>query len=301
MARQGVARRAAVRQARRRTASTVAVVLVASGLGYAAVASQGSTVHETDLHDAGVWVSSDAQAKFAKANIPIGQLESGVATSVAAGSGLDLLQDGAAVIGVGTGAGQLFPIDPRTSTAGDSAAPVAAPDRVPGRFTASPVDLRGGTVALLDPDSGKVWAQRVDPTAGVTSLPGLSPSAKPLAEVGRTAAIAVDERGNVHAVSGATGRVTTVAVTRTGFAKPAVTSTELRSAAPDITAVGATWVAYDAGTDRLFSAATPAGFGAQVITPGGSRFAALQQPGPDADAVAVASSERARPVPLDGG
>src|SRR5690242_4425922 len=106
MAARGPGRRA-VGRARRRTASTVAVVLVASGLGYAAVASQGSTVHEARLNDSGVWVSSGAQAKFARANVPIGQLDTGVATSVAAGSGLDVLQDGAAVLGVGTGAGQL--------------------------------------------------------------------------------------------------------------------------------------------------------------------------------------------------
>ena len=91
MAGRGPARRAAVGRARRRTASTLAVVLVASGLGYVAVASQGTTVHEAALNDSGVWVSSDAQAKFARANVPIGQLDTGVATTVAAGSGLDVL------------------------------------------------------------------------------------------------------------------------------------------------------------------------------------------------------------------
>ncbi|MGL5911484.1 MAG: Ig-like domain-containing protein, partial [Phycicoccus sp.] len=273
MARQAVARRAAVREARGRTASLLAVVLVVSGLGYVAVAGQGSTVHQTDLHDAGVWVSSDAQAKFAKANVPIGQLESGVATSVGAGSGLDVLQDGAAVVGVGVAAGQLFPIDPRTSSAGEAAAPVGAVARVPDRLVASPVDLRGGTIAVLDPGSGKVWAQRVDSRAGVTSLPALSPSSRPVATVGRTAAIAVDERGSVHAVSGATGKVTTVAATASGFAAPVTVDTGLRSAAPDITAVGSTWVAYDAGKDTVYTAEAPTGLEAQVITPGGSRAA----------------------------
>ncbi|MGL5861369.1 MAG: Ig-like domain-containing protein, partial [Phycicoccus sp.] len=293
--------RAAVREARGRTASLLAVVLVVSGLGYAAVAGQGSTVHQTDLHDAGVWVSSDAQAKFAKANVPIGQLESGVATSVGAGSGLDVLQDGAAVVGVGVAAGQLFPIDPRTSSAGEAAAPVGAVARVPDRLVASPVDLRGGTIAVLDPGSGKVWAQRVDSRAGVTSLPALSPSSRPVATVGRTAAVAVDERGSVHAVSGATGKVTTVAATASGFAAPVTVDTGLRTAAPDITAVGSTWVAYDAGKDTVYTAEAPTGLEAQVITPGGSRAARLQQPGPTADAVVVASAVRAVPVPLDGG
>ena len=105
----GPARRAAVGRARRCTASTLAVVLVASGLGYVAVASQGTTVHEAALNDSGVWVSSDAQAKFARANVPIGQLDAGVATTVAAGSGLDVLQDGVAVVGVAQSRGSSSP------------------------------------------------------------------------------------------------------------------------------------------------------------------------------------------------
>ena len=189
-------------------------MLVASGLGYVAVASQGSTVHEAALNDSGVWVSSDTQAKFARANVPIGQLDTGVATNVAAGSGLDVLQDGAAVVGVGTGAGQLFPIDPRTSTAGDPAATLATEPPKPGTFTASPVDLRGGTIALLDRESGKVWAQRVDARTGVTGLAGLSASAKPVATIGKDGAIAVDASGTVHAVSGADGKVTSAAGAR---------------------------------------------------------------------------------------
>src|SRR6478609_1532109 len=245
-----------------------------------AVASQGSTVHEAALNDSGVWVSSDTQAKFARANVPIGQLDTGVATNVAAGSGLDVLQDGAAVVGVGTGAGQLFPIDPRTSTAGDPAATLVTEPPKPGTFAASPVDLRGGTIALLDRESGKVWAQRVD---------------------GRTGALSVDASGTVHAVSGTDGKVTSVPVLGAKFGPATVTATALRSEHPDITAVGAAWVAYDGAKDRVYTASEPDGFDAQVTTPGGPRYAALQQPGPDADTVAVEGPERAVLVPLDGG
>ncbi|HSO65754.1 MAG TPA: Ig-like domain-containing protein, partial [Ornithinibacter sp.] len=277
-------------------------MLVASGLGYVAVASQGTTVHEAALNDAGVWVSSDAQAKFARANVPIGQLDTGVATSVTAGSGLDVLQDGAAVVGVGTGAGQLFPIDPRTSTAGDPAASLVTQSPTPDRFTPSPVDLRGGTIALLDRESGKVWAQRVDSRAGITGgLGELSAAAEPVAEVGKDAAIAVDTTGTVHAVSGATGAVTSIPVVAGTLGAPVVVPTALRSPSPDITAVGSTWVAYDAATDTVHTASVPDGFDAQVTTPGGSRQAALQQPGPDADTVAVAGPDRTALVPLDGG
>ncbi|PKW25599.1 Ig-like domain-containing protein [Phycicoccus duodecadis] len=294
------ARAAATRRARRRVASLVTVALVASALGYVAVASDGTTVHETDLNDAGVFVSSAAQAKFAKANVPIGQLDTGVATDAGTGAGLDVLQDGAAVLGLRTDTGELFPIDVRTSTAGDPAATVPAVKSVPGRWTPRPVALGGGTLALLDPAAGKVYAQRVDPATGTDNLPGLATGAEPVATVGPNGALAVGLDGVIHVVSGADGRVTSVAPAAAGFARPVVAPTSLRAATPDITAVGRAWVAYDAARDRVYTASRPAGFDAQV-TVDGARFAALQQPGPDAEAVVVQSADRAAQVPLDGG
>ncbi|WP_377642059.1 Ig-like domain-containing protein [Oryzobacter terrae] len=290
-----------VGRGRARVASLVAVALVASGLGYIAVASEGSTVHETHLNDAGVWVSSAAQAKFAKANVPIGQLDTGVASGAGVGDGLDVLQDGAAVLGLTPGTGELVPIDVSTSTAGNPLTSVPPTKVLPGRFTPAPVDLRGGTLAVLDPATGKVWAQRVDTRAGITSAPDIATGAKPLATVGKNAALAVGTDGVVHVVSGADGKVTSIRPAATGFGRPVAVATRLRSAAPDITAVGARWVAYDAATDRVYDADRPEGTDAQVTLPGGSRLAALQQPGPDADTVVVQGPDTAVLVPLDGG
>ncbi|QKE84546.1 Ig-like domain-containing protein [Arthrobacter sp. NEB 688] len=299
MARGGGAR-ARGRRSRGRIASLLAVVLVASGLGYAAVASDGTTVHEADLNDAGVWVSSGAQAKYAKANVPIGQLDTGIATDAAPGAGLDVLQDGAVVLGLDTGTGELTALDVAGSTAGDPVAVVPGPGSTKG-FHPSPVDLRGGTLALLDPARGTVWGQRVDPRAGTTDFPGVAAGAKPLAKVGRQASVAVGIDGAIHVVSGADGKVTTLTPTSTGgFSRPVVVSTALRSPSPDVTAVGARWVAYDPASDRVFTAAKPDGTDAQVTTDG-ARLAALQVPGPEADTVVVQSAARAVQVPLDGG
>ena len=146
-----------------------------------------------------------------------------------------------------------------------------------------------------------MWAQRVDSRAGITTLGELSPSAKPVAEVGKDAALAVDTAGGVHAVSGTTGRVTSVPVVEGRLGRPVVVDTGVRSQSPDITAVGTTWVVYDAATDTVHTASDPDGFDAQVTVPGGARYAALQQPGPEADTVAVEGPERAALVPLDGG
>ena len=251
MAGRGPVGRVAAGRARRRTASTLAVVLVASGLGYAAFASQGSTVHEAALNDSGVWVSSDAQAKFARANVPIGQLDTGVATNVAAGSGLDVLQDGAAVVGVGTGAGQLFPIDPRTSTAGDPAASLVTEPPKPGTFTASPVDLRGGTIALLDRESGKIWAQRVDARAGVTGWPACRRRPSRSRRSARTARSRSTPPAPSTRSPAPTARSPPLPVRGEKFGPPTVTPTALRSEHPDLTAVGPTWVAYDSAKDLV--------------------------------------------------
>ena len=263
-------------------------------------------MHEAALNDSGVWVSSDAQAKFARANVPIGQLDTGVATSVAAGSGLDVLQDGAAVVGVGTGAGQLFPIDPRTSTAGDPAATlVTQPPKPRHASPPCPVDLRGGTIALLDRESGKVWAQRVDARAGITGgLAELSPSAKPVAD---------DRQGRRDRGRRVGHRARRLGRRRQGHLRAGRRGAKFgppdrrrrprcASQSPDLTAVGTTWVAYDAAKDRVYTASEPDGFDAQVTTAG--RPALRRAPAARARTPTRSPSparERAVLVPLDGG
>ena len=83
---------------RRGVASVGVVAIAASLLTYAAVTSSGSTVHEADVGDGGVWVSSSAQAKFGRLNTQARQLDAGVSTALADGSKVDILQDGAAVV-----------------------------------------------------------------------------------------------------------------------------------------------------------------------------------------------------------
>ena len=96
-------------------ASTMVVVLAAATLGYAAVTSQGATVHEADVGDGGVWITSDVQAKFGRLNKAASQLDAGVAADVAPGSGIDVLQDGTAVVAWSKATAQLQPIDVRTA------------------------------------------------------------------------------------------------------------------------------------------------------------------------------------------
>ena len=289
------------RRGRRGIASVGAVAVVASMLTYAAVTSQGSTVHDADVGDGGVWVSSSAQAKFGRINTQARQLDAGVSTALADGSQVDILQDGAAVVGVATG-NTLLPIDVRTATSVESgaSAPVA-PARDDGTFTPATVDLRGGTIATVDPKTGKVWAQRVNTQDGIESLQDIGSSAKPLATIGGNAAVAVDLTGNVIAASGLTGRVVTIAPLGTAMAKPVTVTTTVRAAHLDVTSVGDSWVLYDPTKDELHVEGRDEPISAGAALGDGPAYAALQQPGPAADTVVIANIAAARPVKLSGG
>ncbi|MFC7485551.1 Ig-like domain-containing protein [Knoellia sp. CPCC 206453] len=286
---------------RRGVASIGVVAVAASMLTYAAVTSQGSTVHEADIGDGGVWVSSSAQAKFARLNTGARQLDAGVSTALADGSKVDILQDGAAVVGVATG-NTLLPIDVRTATSEESgaSAPVR-PSSDKGTFSPPTVDLRGGTIATIDPRTGKVWAQRVDTRGGIESLQDITSTSKPLATIGGNASLAVDLSGNVIAASGATGRVVTIAPSGKAMAKPVTVTTSVRAPLLDVTAVGDTWVLYDPTKDELHVEGRDEPISAGAALGDGPAYAALQQPGPEADSVIIANVAAARPVKLSGG
>ncbi|WP_404386208.1 Ig-like domain-containing protein [Knoellia locipacati] len=290
-------------RSRARIASTTVVVLAASMLGYAAVTSQGATVHEADVGDGGVWITSDVQAKFGRLNKAVSQLDAGVASDAAPGSGIDILQDGSAVVAWSKGTSQLQPIDVRTAQfREETAAAPGAPTREPGRVAPTLVDLRGGTLAAVDPRSGKVWGQRVDAREGVESLSGLGAATKPLATVGGDAVLAVGEDGAIHVASGAKGTVTTIRPGGRSFAKPVTETSGAKSDRLQVTALGSTWAVYDPQRDALHSSGrtegVAAGFAARE---GEAAYAALQLPGASADVVAVAGGNALRMVRLDGG
>ncbi|MBM6544933.1 fibronectin type III domain-containing protein [Janibacter sp. YIM B02568] len=285
-------------------ASALVVAVAVGGLGYAAVRSEGETVHRSDLDDGGVWVTSAQQARFGRLNTAIKQLDAGVAADVAEDTSIDVLQDESAVVGVSAG-NQLVPIDTRTAQASTSstAAPAAGSGTELRVYEPATVDMRGGTMAMVEPKTGKVWASRFDPAEGVRDLSGLTTTSKPLATVGGVAALAVGVDGAVHVVSGQTGKVATIPVDAEGaLGKPTTTTIEgLEAKAVDITAVGSTWVVYDPTKDALHVAGKDepvTGAGGGVSGEGGVAYAALQVPGPEAESVGIAGQAQASRAPL---
>lgn len=285
--------------------STVVVALVASLLVWLATRSDGELVRKADLNDGGVWVTNSEQARFGRMNKPAGQLDAGVLSDGSSGSGLDVFQDGAAIVGYSRASNQIVPINPAEGTLATEQsivvpkASTATGNRV---FTAPLVDVRGGTIAMIDPAKGELRAQRVDNRSGISGLDGLQTQAKPLAKVGGNAAVAVGVDGSVYAVSGELGTVTVLRPDGNAYAQPVTTKLGFTSKSAQVTAVGTHWVVWDSGTGRLYSDALdkPQQLSVGNAEPGNPAFAALQQPGPDASTVLIEDEAQLSQVSLTG-
>ncbi|GAB1510985.1 Ig-like domain-containing protein [Actinophytocola sp. KF-1] len=259
-----------------------------------ALSSEGYPVRQVDLNDGGIWVTSDRDGLFGRLNKPAGSLDAAFYPPGGAQQSyqLDVAQDGAAVVARDRAAGTLLPVD---VTRGVSLAEQAVP--VPA---GAQVRMAGGTVAVLDPAKGAVWASRVDTATGVTGLTALDTTGAPLATVDGSkedagVSLAVGTDGTVFAVS-ATGKTAVVRVDGGAFTEPAYDSLGTRFRSVRATMVGGRPVVLAPG-DGV------------VVVPGGATTrlaerddtAVPQQSGPDSGAVLVATATSLYSVPLDGG
>ncbi|HVD22292.1 MAG TPA: fibronectin type III domain-containing protein, partial [Lapillicoccus sp.] len=281
--------------------STILVLLLGTALVWFALRAEGDVVRKTDLFDGGVWVTNAEQARFGRLNKPAGQLDAGIASPGTQSSGLDVVQDGAAVLGVSRASNQLLPINPKTATLSDSSqitlpTPPAAPK---GTTPPTLLDLRAGSIAIADPAKGSVWAQRIDTRTGVSTLEQLQPSQKPRAVLGGDTVVAVGTDGTVYAASGSKGDLATFPVAPGGgdFADPVITKLGFTTAALQLTAVGGHWAALDGATGKVWSDAAPqpVDLGSIIGAP------VLQQAGPDAAGVLVQTGDALLSVPFAGG
>lgn len=257
----------------------LALVLVVTGVVFYAVTAQGYQAHETELNDGGVWVTSSSDGFYGRVNKPIGQLDGAVFARLE--SSLDIVQDGAAVVGWDVSAGLISTIDPagvRVPPGEDASVP-----------TGADVELAGGSLAVLDPETGKVWTQRADPRLGLPVVSSLDQEAPPRVEAGADAALAVTTRGTVLVASGAEDTLTALtARTHDHVAgRPEPLPDDVGTTVA-LTAVGETPVVLDADSGAL-------------LVPDGARTsvapdAVLQQPGPRADGVLLAGSDRLQVV-----
>lgn len=261
--------------------SGVALAVAAAGIVVYAVSADGYRAHDARLNDGGIWVTNSSQGFHGRLNKPIAQLDGALFAKLEAS--LDVVQDGASVVAVNASDGLIAPIDPATQThpEGDQAS-------VPG---IADIALAGGSLVVADPTDGRVWATRVaDGT--VPSVVGLDQQNDPLVTVGDDAAISVTRSGAVVAVSGSKDTVTTIAPDGGGWGKPdRADLPEKVGEGVAVTTVGETVVVLDSGQLSVIG-----GGRAEVPADG-----VLQQPGPDATSVLVATADSLIEVDLASG
>ncbi|SOD72397.1 fibronectin type III domain protein [Jatrophihabitans sp. GAS493] len=262
-------------------------VCVAAGLMAAyAIHSPGYSTRHLDLNDGGIWASSDHDGLFGRVNKPAGSLDTAFYPP---GGGqqnyqLDILQDHAAVLARDRASGKLYPVDVAVGAV-ESEKGIAL-------SASAQVQIGGGTAAVLDPSSGKLWATRIDTGQGVTGnhgLAALGSKAAVVAElgsssgtgIGSTLAVGID--GTVYAVS-ASGKVATVRQSGAGLGHVTYSKLDAALQAPQVTAVGTKMVVFDAKTGAVLLP----GHHTTTITDRQSG-AVLQQPGPDAGGVLIAT------------
>jgi hypothetical protein len=247
------------------------------------LSSNGYPVRHVDLNDGGIWVTSDQDGLFGRLNRPAGELDAAFYPPGGAQQSyqLDIGQDGSDVVAWDRAGGKLMPVDvSRGVTLTEQAVAVSAGEQMA---------IGGGTVAVLDPATGRVWASRADAAAGVDSLSRVDAAAPTVATLGRDAgkaALAVGIDGSVYA-AGVNGVIATVRPDGTDFAKAEYRNVGKHLDAVQMTAVGTVGIAFDPSSGSLYlNDGRPAQAG--VSDPG----AVLQQPG-QSDATVVVATTRA--------
>jgi hypothetical protein len=276
-----------------RAVPTVAVAAVVSLVAALAVNATGQKVERVEANNAALWVTNDKAGVYGRFNKASSFLENSLYPGEAGVAGsLDVLQDRDTVVVRDLDAGTLVPVDSMTSTNGKDAAV--------GVSATAKADLRGGTLAVLDPASGKLWAVRTEGTAHQLDLSGFDASNSPIADLGAVggnpadvAGLSVGSDGSVHAAS-ASGKVVTIPVTDSGFGQPAYSDLPAGLQGVQVAALGSQTAVFAAKSGTLI---LPGGRTQQLQA---DAKAQLQQGGADVGSVAVATSKDLLRVTYDG-
>ena len=280
-----------------------AIAISVAALVFFAVFSDGNPTRKLDLHDSGVWVTNDHDGLFGRLNKSAEALDNVFMPPGGAQNSydLDVRQDRSVVVAWDRAGGRLLPVDVSLGVALPDQAVVVAPDSV--------VDLRGGSVAVLDVKTGKLRASRYAADATLASLTTLDPTMPSIAELGSSApanaagtaasvggamAMAVGVDGSVHAAS-SSGKVVTLPAVGQGFGEATLGQVPAGSKDLEVTGVGTRSVVLDRSSGGLT-------FGDRSSAlPQAEPEAQLQVPGPERTSVVVATPKGLYAAPLDGG
>jgi hypothetical protein len=247
-----------------RTTRVAAVVTVPALVVTLAVLDRGFPLARLDLDDGGVWVTATDRGLVGRYNVPVEELNAGLAAGAAR---FDVAQDGADVLLV----------TPTAVAVVDPASVATVAEVATAGMTAS---MAAGTAAFADDDGG-VW---VRPLGGLDELRlGQDPPDVAAGPGGRAVVASSGDALAVSAADGAVTRVTAQGAQSAGSVGPGEVE--------QLTAVGDEPVVLAGSTLRTRRGS--------AHLPGGGLV--LQQPGPASSVVLVASRTALLEVSLDGG
>lgn len=270
-----MAERSATRPGRARRATRLgAMVTVPVVAATLALVHPGAHVTQVDLNDASVWLTNTSQSKLGRWNSQVDELNGGL---VADSTEMDVVQDARDVLLLEPGLVSV--VDPASVALGAQAV-------VPH---GSAVSMADGVVSVVSP-AGDVWVRAAGDVG--TIVPD-----EPDLELGE-GAVAVVARDGSGAVLTATtaGEVERHTLADTGLVSARLGDLGLPRPVQDyegVTAVGGLLVVLDGTVVRSLAGSTDLSRqGAELV---------LQQPGPHADRVLVATPAALLEVPVSGG
>ena len=265
----------AQRQRLRKRLSSLAAVLCVAALGTAAWLHEGVAQADLHLNDGGVWVTSTSKHLVARLNYPSREVDGTIRTS---SSSFDVTQNAEDILVPDSGDASVSSVDPtQVSFSGRT------------QLTKGTTIAQGGDrVIAIDKVQGTIRAAK---TKSAGSLTAAAPVVTGMPDV----VAVVGQDGAIHAASATSKSLVSLEANDKGWEEATNTSLKLTSGTDlAITAVGDKPVVLERSTGILH---LPEGKTVNLDTSG----LALQQPGPDADSVLVASRNELISVPLDGG
>ena len=259
----------------RKRLSTLAAVVCVTALGTAAWLHEGVAQADLHLNDGGVWVTSTSKHLVARLNYPSREVDGAIRTS---SSSFDVTQNAEDVLVPDSGDASVSSVDPSQ---------VAFSGRT--QLTKGVTIAQGGDrVMAVDKVQGTIRAAKAKEAGSLTA-------AAPVVTGMPDVVAAIGKDGAIHAVSATSKSLVSLETSDKGWKEATNTSLKL-TAGTDlaITAVGDQPVVLERGTGILH---LPEGKSVSLGTSG----LVLQQPGPDADSVLVASRNELISVPMDGG
>jgi hypothetical protein len=245
-------------------------------VGVLATIHPGVPTADVSLNDGGVWVTNEHLRLVAHLNFPSRTLDGGLR---APSERFDVTQEAGDVLVHDNAGHNVYPIDVSLLTTG-------SPIKNDGRS----IIHSGRSAAIVDPAAGKIWA------GPVTDIGAISPEVTPPTLEGINGAIAaIGFDGSLHALS-QSGVLTTVRREGDGWGKPSQRTLAGLDTFEGVvlSTVGSEPVVLSRAKKTLY---LPGG----EVTLDDLSEAALQQPGPAADTVALETPAALVHVPLRGG